>query len=61
MSFFAEIARFAIKGLIVVAIFFLATLAVIAAFALGGSGGGGDYAEEAARARMALSTSFAVS
>lgn len=47
VSFFAEIARFAIKGLIVVAIFFLATLAVIAAFALGGSGGGGDYAEEA--------------
>ena len=42
MPFFIEIARFALKGLIVVAIFFLATLAVIAAFAVGGGAGGGD-------------------
>ena len=43
MSFFVEIARFAVKSLIVVAMIFLATLAIMAAFVLGGSGGeGGD-------------------
>jgi protease-4 len=47
VPFFIEIARFALKGLIVVAIFFLATLAVIAAFAVGGGAGGGDLVEDA--------------
>ena len=43
MSFFVEIARFAVKSLIVVAMIFLATLAIMAAFVIGGSGGeGGD-------------------
>lgn len=43
VSFFVEIARFAVKSLIVVAMIFLATLAIMAAFVVGGSGdGGGD-------------------
>ena len=42
MSFFSEIARFAIKGLIAVVMVFLGVLAIIAAFAIGGSAGGGD-------------------
>ena len=43
VSFFVEIARFAVKSLVVVAMIFLATLAIIAAFVVGGSGGeGGD-------------------
>ena len=47
MPFFVEIARFAVKGLIVVAMIFLATLAVFAALMVGGSGGGGDeFADE---------------
>ena len=42
VPFFADIARFAIKGLIVIALLFFATLAVVAALVIGGSSGGGD-------------------
>ncbi|MAW53524.1 MAG: hypothetical protein CME01_11920, partial [Geminicoccus sp.] len=41
VPFFADIARFAIKGLIVIALLFFATLAVVAALVIGGSSGGG--------------------
>ena len=42
MSFFAEIAKFAIKGLIVVAMLFLGAIAVVGGFAVG-SGDDGSY------------------
>jgi protease-4 len=42
VSFFAEIAKFAIKGLIVVAILFLGAIAVVGGFAVG-SGDDGSY------------------
>lgn len=40
MPFFSEIAKFAIKGLIAVVMVFFGVLAIIAAFAIGGSAGG---------------------
>ncbi len=46
MPFFVDIARFAVKGLVVVTMMFLATLAVIAAFVIAGSSGGEDFADE---------------
>lgn len=40
VSFFAEIAKFAIKGLIVVAMLFIGAIAIFSGFAVGTSGGG---------------------
>ena len=55
VSFFAEIAKFAIKGLIVVAILFLGAIADVGGFAVGSgddgsyeAGGGGSGAKKAA-------------
>ena len=51
MPFFAEIAKFAIKGLIAVAMVFLATLAIFAALVIGGGGGDdGALADDGSRA-----------